>query len=326
MDKLLAMRVFTRVVETGSFTRASESLDIPRATVTKLVQGLEAELRTSLLRRTTRRVAVTPDGAAYYERVLALMTELDEIEAGMTNARIVPRGRLRVEVGVMVARLVIVPALPGFHARYPEVQLELGVSDRPVDLILENVDCALRRGPITDESLVARRLCESPFVTCASPAYLERYGVPRHPLDLENTHPVVGLFSTLNGLDMSTLSFTRDGERLEVRGRSLVSVNESGAYHALALGGMGIIQAPAFTVYEAVRDGQLRRILSEWTVDPGTLFAVYPPNRHLSAKVRVFVDWAHEVFATHECTRHRKPGEPNPCALDYSAMETENSA
>lgn len=326
MDQLLAMRVFARVVETGTFTKAADSLRLPRASVTKLVQGLEQHLRTTLLRRTTRRVTVTPDGKAYYERAVRLLSELDDIDAGMTNARTAPSGKLRVDVGVMIARLIVIPALPDFHRRYPEVELELGVSDRIVDLMLENVDCALRRGPIEDASLVARRVCESPFVTCASPEYLRKYGVPRHPLDLENSHPVVGFFSSLNGRDMSTLSFTKGRERLEVRGRALVSVNESSAYVALAVAGMGIIQAPAFMVHNGVRDGELRRILPEWTVDPGSLYVVYPPNRHLSAKVRVFVDWVAEVLATHECTRRRKPGEPNPCALDYSRMETEKSA
>ncbi len=316
MDQLLAMRVFTRVVESGTFTKAADSLQMPKASVTKLVQQLEAHLRTTLLQRTTRRVTVTPDGAAYYERTLRLLSELDEIEAGMTNARTTPRGKLRVDVPVMIGRLLIIPALPDFHAKYPEVQLELGVSDRPVDLLAENVDVVLRRGPITDESLVARRVMESPSITLASPSYLEKYGEPRHPLDLENTHPIVPYFSPLTGRRVFNFTFTRGAERVEIEeGQHVVSANESSAYVALAVAGMGIIQAPAFMVFSHVRDGELRRVLPEWTVDSGQLFVVYPPNRHLSAKVRVFVDWVAELFSTHECTRLRKPGEHSPCGV-----------
>src|SRR5687767_3651414 len=183
MDQLLAMRVFTRVVESGTFTKAADSLQMPKASVTKLVQQLEAHLRTTLLQRTTRRVTVTPDGAAYYERTLRLLSELDEIEAGMTNARTTPRGKLRVDMPVMIGRLLVIPNLPAFHEKYPEVQLDLGVSDRPVDLVAENVDVVLRRGPITDESLVARRVLETHSITVASPSYIDKYGEPRHPLD-----------------------------------------------------------------------------------------------------------------------------------------------
>lgn len=316
MDQLVAMRVFTRVVECGTFTKAADSLQMPKATVTKLVQQLEAHLRTTLLQRTTRRVTVTPDGAAYYERTLRLLSELDEIEAGMTNARTTPRGKLRVDVPVMTGRLVIVPALPGFHSRYPEVQLDLGVSDRPVDLVADNVDVVLRRGPIADESLVARRISQSPSITVAAPRYLEKYGHPRHPLDLENTHPIVPYFSPLTGRKLFSFNFSRDGELVEIDNDNyIVSANESSAYIALAVAGLGIVQAPAFMVYSHVRDGELVRVFPDWQVDSGELFVVYPPNRHLSAKVRVFVDWVAELFSTHECTRLRKPGEHSPCGV-----------
>jgi LysR family transcriptional regulator for bpeEF and oprC len=316
MDQLLAMRVFTRVVESGTFTKAADSLQMPKASVTKLVQQLEAHLRTTLLQRTTRRVTVTPDGAAYYERTLRLLSELDEIEAGMTNARTTPRGKLRVDMPVMIGRLLVIPNLPKFHEKYPEVQLELGVSDRPVDLVAENVDVVLRRGPITDESLVARRVLQTVSITVASPAYLEKYGMPRHPLDLENTHPIVPYFSALTGRKLFNFTFTRGNERVELENSHyLVSANESSAYVGLAMAGMGIIQVPAFMAFEQIRDGKLVRIFEDWQVDSGELFVVYPPNRHLSAKVRVFVDWVAELFATHECTRPRKPGEPSPCGL-----------
>ena len=158
MDQIQSMRVFARVVEAGSFTRAAESLTLPKGTVTKLVQHLEARLRVRLLNRTTRRVTVTPDGAAYYERASRLLNDLDDIEASMTNAQANPSGRLRVDVGSSVARLLVIPALPDFFKRYPDIQLDLGVSDRPVDLISDNVDCVIRGGDLVEQSLVARRI------------------------------------------------------------------------------------------------------------------------------------------------------------------------
>jgi LysR family transcriptional regulator, regulator for bpeEF and oprC len=174
MDQIQAMRIFTRVVEAGTFTRAADSLSLPKATVTKHVQALEERLRVKLLNRTTRRVTVTADGAAYYERTVRLLADLDDIEASMTNARANPLGRLRVDVGTSVAQLLIIPHLPEFHARYPDIQLDLGVSDRPVDLLGDNVDCVIRGGELSDQSLVARRIGNLDFITVASPDYLAR--------------------------------------------------------------------------------------------------------------------------------------------------------
>src|SRR5688572_27462017 len=148
MDQIQAMRIFVRVVEAGTFTRAADSLALPKGTVTKQIQALESRLRVKLLNRTTRRVTVTPDGAAYYERTARLLNDLDDIEASMSNAQANPSGRLRVDVGASVARTIVVPALPSFYARYPDIRLDLGVGDLPVDLISENVDCVIRAGDL----------------------------------------------------------------------------------------------------------------------------------------------------------------------------------
>ena len=172
MDQIQAMRIFTRVVEAGTFTRAADSLSLPKATVTKHVQALEERLRVKLLNRTTRRVTVTADGAAYYERTVRLLSDLDDIEASMTNARANPMGRLRVDVGTSVAQLLIIPHLADFQTRFPDIQLDLGVSDRTVDLIGDNVDCVIRGGELSDQSLVARRIGNLEFITVASPDYL----------------------------------------------------------------------------------------------------------------------------------------------------------
>ena len=199
MDQIQAMRIFVRVVEAGTFTRAADSLNLPKATVTKHVHALEERLRVKLLNRTTRRVTVTPDGAAYYDRTVRLLTDLDDIEASMTNARANPRGRLRIDVGTSVAQLLIIPQLAEFHARYPDIQVDLGVSDRVVDLIGDNVDCVFRGGELSDQSLVARRIGNLEFITAAAPAYLERKGTPTHPLEIEEKHASVIYFSPQSG-------------------------------------------------------------------------------------------------------------------------------
>jgi DNA-binding transcriptional LysR family regulator len=303
-DQLAAMRAFARVVESGNFTRASASLDMPKPTVTKLIQTLEAHLRTKLLNRTTRRVIVTPDGAAYYERAIRLLADLDDLDGSMTLSQASPKGRLRIDVPASLAMLVIIPALPDFHARYPDIQIDLGATDRAVDLVGENVDCVVRGGEVTDQSLVARRVGEMNFITCAAPAYLERHGAPRHPKDLEMDHHAVGYFNPGTGR-FYPFDFNLNGERHEVRARYIVAVNESNAYVAAGLAGFGVMQAPVFMVQEHLKTGALRPVLTGWTSDPVPLHVVYPPNRHLSNKVRVFVDWIGELFAGHDLIRRR---------------------
>jgi len=304
VDRFMAMRVFSRVVEAGTFTKAADSLEMPKPSVTKLVQSLETHLRVKLLNRTTRRVTVTPDGAAYYERVVRLLSELEDIEASMSNAQANPKGRLRVDIGTSVAGLIIIPALPAFHARYPDIQIDLGVSDRPVDLISDNVDCVVRGGELTDQSLVARRIGEFHFIACATPEYLKRHGVPSHPSDLDYGHYVVRFFSPRTGR-VFPFDFTKDGERLEIQGRCIVSVNDSNAYLAAGLAGLGIIQGPTFMVQRHIASGELEPVLADWWSEPIPVHVVYPPNRHLSTKVRIFVDWVADLFASHDLIQRR---------------------
>ena len=298
MDQIQSMRVFARVVEAGSFTRAAESLDLPKGTVTKFVQHLETRLRVKLLNRTTRRVTVTPDGAAYYERTARVLNDLDDIEASMANAQANPSGRLRVDVGSSVARLIIIPALPEFFRRYPEIQLDLGVGDRPVDLIGDNVDCVIRGGELIEQSLVARRIGNMSLVTVATPEYLKRHGTPQHPLELEDKHTTVNYFSPRTGRPFPH-EFVKDGEVLEISGRYSVAVNESNAHLAAVLAGLGISQTAVFAATPYIASGELVEVLTDWTRPPIPLHVVYPPNRHLSAKVRAFVEWTAELFAKH---------------------------
>jgi DNA-binding transcriptional LysR family regulator len=303
-DQLAAMRAFARVVEAGNFTRASASLEMPKPTVTKLIQTLEAHLRTKLLNRTTRRVIVTSDGAAYYERAIRLLADLDELDGSMTLSQAHPKGRLRIDVSASLALLVIIPALPAFHARYPDIQIDLGTTDRAVDLVGENVDCVVRGGELGDQSLVARRIGDMNFITCAAPAYLDRHGEPRHPAELETKHHGVGYFSPGTGR-FHAFDFAMDGESHEVSPRYVIAVNEGNAYVAAGLAGLGIIQAPEFIVQAHLETGALRRVLAAWTSEPVPLHVVYPPNRHLSNKVRVFVDWIADLFASDELIRRR---------------------
>lgn len=295
MDQIQSMRVFARVVETGSFTRAAESLDMPKGSATKLVQQLETRLKVRLLNRTTRHVTVTPDGAAYYERASRLLSDLDEMEAAMTLAQGKPVGRLRVDVGSSIASRIIIPALPEFYRRYPDIQLDLGVGDRPVDLISDNVDCVIRGGELTEQSLVARRIANLPLVSVATPGYLKENGVPTHPLDLEERHTVINFFSPRTGRLFPNI-FEREGERFEVAGRHKLSVNEGNAYLSAALSGLGIAQIARFQALPLLASGELVELLPEWQHPPIPMHVVYPPNRHLSARVRAFVEWTVELF------------------------------
>ena len=297
MDQLSAMRCFIRVVESGSFTRAADLLALPKGTVTKQIQHLEGRLKVRLLNRTTRRVTVTPDGAAYYERTVRLLADLDDIETSMTQANASPSGRLRVDVGASIARLLIVPALPQFFAQHAGIQLDLGVSDRPVDLIADNVDCVIRAGELTEQSLVARRIGTLSIVTVASPSYLERHGMPAHPHELEGDgHRTINYFSSRTGRSFPH-EFVRGGEHLEVAGRYQLAVNESNALTSAVLGGLGITQVASFQAAPYLDNGSLVRVLTEWSHPQLPIHLVYPPNRHLNARVRAFADWAIALFS-----------------------------
>jgi len=290
------MQAYVRVVEAGTFTKAADSLDLPKATVTRLIQTLETHLRTKLLNRTTRRVTVTPDGAAYYERAMRLLGDLEELEGSMNQARMTPRGRIRIDVPGVVGREMIIPHLPDFYAKYPDIQIEMGVSDRPVDLIGDNVDCVIRGGELTDQSLVARRIGEFRFITCATPEYLRRHGMPAHPRELgEAPHRMVGYFSARTGKIVGD-SFRRGDEVVEVAGNHVLAVNDADAYLNAGLAHLGLVQVTCFMAGPLLKSGGLVRVLEDWDTDPVPVYVVYPPNRHLSSKLRVFVDWVVELI------------------------------
>ncbi|MDI7862087.1 LysR family transcriptional regulator [Rhizobiaceae bacterium n13] len=290
MDQLSAMRAFVRVVESGNFSRAAESLSMPKATVTNLIQGLETHLRTKLLNRTTRRVMVTTDGALYYERAAQLLSEIDELDNSLSHSQGAPSGRLRVEMAGAFAEEIVVPALGDFYKRYPDIRIDLGVGDRLVDYLAENVDCALRAGTPMDQSLIARKVVDLDMITCAAPAYIDRFGLPDHPEDLQSDHICVAYLRVQSSKPFP-FEFLRDGQTLEIDARYLVSVNDGRTYLTAALNGLGIVQSPRFMVRQAIEDGRLRQVLPEWELEPMPVYIVYPQTRHLSNKVRVFVDW-----------------------------------
>jgi DNA-binding transcriptional LysR family regulator len=296
MDQLLAIRVFVRIAEAGTFAKAADALGIPRPTVTKLVQELERHLGAKLLQRTTRRVTVTAEGAAYYERVVHLIGELDAVDALVARTRAQPKGRLRVDIGSSLANLILIPALPSFREQYPDIQVSLGVSDRPVDLIGEGVDCVIRGGILADTSLVARRIAELDYVTCASPSYLASYGTPQHPAELNQKHGLISYFSSLTGRPFPLL-FERGGETLEITGNPAAAVNESTAHLTSLLAGLGISQTFGFMARPHITHGTLIPLLEDWRRPRHPLHVLYPSNRHLNAKLRVFADWVANVFA-----------------------------
>ncbi|MDP2748993.1 LysR family transcriptional regulator [Pseudomonas sp.] len=299
MDRFDAMQAFARVVESGSFTKAAETLHISKTSVTQLVQQLEARLRVKLLNRTTRKVNLTADGALYYERVLRLLDDLAEAETSLSGASAVPRGRLRVDVPSPLARMILMPALPAFHARYPEIQIDMGVSDRIVDLIGEKVDCVVRGGELTDQSLMARRVGDLQLGVYAAPSYLQRLGTPEHPRELEDSqHHIVGFLWARTGKALP-YAMHRAGESIHIQGRYVLAVDDGNAYLAAGLAGMGVLWLPAYMSAPHVAQGELLPLFEEWRLDPMPLYVAFPPNRHISIKLRVFIEWVAELMVQH---------------------------
>ncbi|MDD7997117.1 LysR family transcriptional regulator [Kosakonia radicincitans] len=295
MDQLQAIRAFARVVEAGNFTRAADSLEMPNATLSKLVQELEAHLGVRLLQRTTRRVTVTPEGRDYYDKTARILRDLEDIDTSFNNVRSHPRGQLRIDVGGSTASDVLIPALSEFMARYPDIRIDLGVSDRPVDLISDNVDCVIRGGPLDNSSLIARQIGAATLLTCATPAYLKAFGTPAYPDELKNGHRLVSYLSPQTGRAFP-LRFERDGEKCEIKVDHRIGVNESNAHLAAGLAGLGIIQTFSYALESALKSGALVEILRPWRPAPYPFHVVYPQNRHVTHRLRVFIDWLLESF------------------------------
>jgi DNA-binding transcriptional LysR family regulator len=295
MDRIDAMRVFARVVERGSFIRAAQDLRLPASTATDAVKQLEARLDVRLLQRTTRQVRATLDGEAYYRRCLAILDDIDEAEGAFSGAR--PRGLLRVDVHGTQARRFIVPALPRFFADYPGLELYLSETDRFVDLVREGIDCVLRTGEPKESDLIARRIASLPEVTVASACYVARFGIPQQ-WDMLDGHRMVGFHSSATG-GVLPLEFMVNGMRRTVTLPSILTVSGANTYQAAAVQGLGLIQVPRYSVEQNLMDGTLVECLPETPPCSTPVYVLYPRNRQLSLRVRVFIDWVAKEYARH---------------------------
>ncbi|RKP55962.1 LysR family transcriptional regulator [Pararobbsia silviterrae] len=295
MDRLFAMKVFVRVVETGSFTRAAQALDLPGPTVSRLVQSLEAHLGARLLSRTTRSVKATEEGLAYYERCIQVLNEIEDMEADLGHSRRVASGRVRVSLPTSIAKHVLIPSLPEFFAAHPDVRIDLVISDRPVDLVSEAIDCAIRVGELNNEGVVSRTAGEVWTRVCASPAYLERYGEPKTLAELHD-HIGVNYISQVTGR-VRPWSFVIDGKPHAVQMKSLVTVDDADAYVECGVAGLGIVSSSSYLLQRHTRTGALKRILTQYKISPRPIHVIYMPNRHLPRKTRVFIDWFCEMYA-----------------------------
>jgi DNA-binding transcriptional LysR family regulator len=288
MDRFDAMRVFTRVVERRSFTLASDDLGLPRSTVTDAVKQLEARLGVRLLQRTTRHVSSTLDGEAYYQRCLRILSDIEDAESAFAGAK--PKGMLRVEVQGTLARHFLLPGLPGFLTEYPDIELSMSEGERWIDLIREGVDCVLRFGHLADSDMVVRRVVMLERLTCAAPDYLDRFGIPANIDELDG-HRIVGLRSLTTGTLRPTEFMVGEKSHI-VTLPAIISVTGTESYLATARLGLGLVQVPRFHAAADLARGTLVQILPDCPPPSIPISLLYPHNRQLSPRVRVFLDWA----------------------------------
>lgn len=301
MDRFDGMRVFVRVVERSSFSRAAEDLGLPASTVTDAIKRLEARLKVRLLERTTRQVRATLDGEAYYQRCLAILADVEEADSAFGGAK--PKGLLRVGVHGTQARHFIVPRLRGFFDEYPDVELYLSESDRYVDLVREGIDCVLRTGEPRESDLAARRIALLREVTVASADYLSRHGTPAG-WDALQGHRMVGFRSSATG-GVLPLEFMVDGQRKTAMLPMTLSVDAGDTYRVAAGHGHGLIQVPRYAVESDLAKGALIEILPDTPPSPTPVYVLYPRNRQLNLRVRVFIDWVAGVFAAQAGTAEK---------------------
>jgi DNA-binding transcriptional LysR family regulator len=293
MDRFDAMRLFVRLVERQSFTAAAADLGIPRSTASEVLRGLEARLGARLLERTTRHVTPTLDGEDYYRRCVAILAEVEEAETAMRDAR--PRGLLRIDAHPLLTRTFILPHLPAFLARYPQLELQIGQGDRLVDLVREGIDCVIRSGEPEDSGMILRRLGTIAEITVASPAYLASHGMPMAP-DALDGHQMVAFVSSRTG-DVLPLEFSVAGALRHVVLPSRVRVNNSDTMADLARLGFGLAQAPRYRFADDLASGALVEVLADHPPSPTPLSALYLQNRQPALRLRVFLDWISGIFA-----------------------------
>lgn len=297
MDRIDLFRIFCRVVECGNFTKAADSLEMPRSSVSTAVQQLEERLGARLLNRTTRSVSTTDDGFAFYDRCQRLILEVEEAETLFRQDAANPSGRLRIDVPGRIGRLILAPALPEFLQRHPQIQVDLGLADRAVNLIEDRVDCVLRVGPLPDSGMIARKIGDLQIVNVASPSYLRAHGTPQNLMDLQ-THLAVSYASPSTGR-VEDWEWQQNGKTSCMTLPSRVTVNSAEALIACCLSGLGIIQVPAYDVSEQIRDGSLIPILPDHRPEPMPMHLLFPHRQHLSRRLQVFMDWVMPLMRRH---------------------------
>ncbi|WP_312368051.1 LysR family transcriptional regulator [Stenotrophomonas sp.] len=294
MDRIELYRVFVRVVDCAGFTRAADQLKLPRSTVSEAVRTLEQRLGTRLLHRTTRQVTPTQDGLLFHARCQQLIADADEAEQLFRQSPQKLSGRIKVDVPGRIGRLIIAPALPGFLQTHPQIDVELGMTDRSIDLVEDGVDCALRVGPLQDSRLVARGIGQLPLINVASPAYVERHGMPMHPSQL-GMHWGVLYASPGNGR-VEAWEWRENGILRSQPLAGRVTVNSAEAYIACCIAGLGMIQIPAYDVRAELAAGSLLEVMPGHRADPMPMHLLFPHRRHPSQRLRVFVDWLQQVL------------------------------
>lgn len=294
MDRIQAMQIFMRVAEAGSFVRAAETLSLPSSTVTSSIKGLEKYLQVRLLNRTTRRVSLTPEGVQYLGQCREILSLIEHTEASLTESVKRPQGRLRVDMPGGIAQFIVMPNIKDFYRRYPDIYLMLGVSDRQVDLVQEGVDCVVRTGELNNSTLVARPLGRFRWITCASPDYLNEYGIPETPAELQQ-HRAIHYFSG-STRRANELHFVRGNETLFVPVNGNAAVNETGLYIKMCLEGFGLAQLAESIVSEHLQKGALVEVLADWRPPSVPVTLLYPHQRFLSPTVRAFADWIAEII------------------------------
>ena len=294
MDRFLAMKVFVRVVESGSFSKAADALRLPPASVSRTVQALEAHLGARLLNRTTRSISITEDGEVYYERCVRVLGEVDDMESVLSRSKLSPKGTVRVSLPALMAKSTIIAALPEFFAAYPDIRVEMILTDKQVDIIEAGVDCVIRVGAVGDIGLVAKTIGRYSQITAAAPSYLEKYGEPNTLEDLEH-HLCVDYLVSKTGR-VRSWEFVVDGETRTIALGAMLAVNDADSYVACGIAGLGLIQASSYTLSSFLESGALREVLQAYPSYPRVVSILYAANRHQPRRVKVFIEWIAEVY------------------------------
>lgn len=293
MDTLTSMKVFAAVVDTGSFAAASDRLGMSRAMTSKYVAHLEEHLRTRLLQRTTRRLTLTESGAAYYERCVQILADIAMAEEGAQHLTETPHGTLRVTMPVSFGVLHLGPVISDYLKQYPDVKTDILLTDRRVDLIEEGLDLAVRIGAMPESGMIARKLASDRIVICGAPDYFRQHGTPQKPADLAQHNCLTYAYATTG----DEWKMSGPGGRHAVRVSGSLRATNGDMVKLAALGGVGIMRQPLFLIAPELRSGRLVEVLQEYASDDIGIYAVYPSRKHLSAKVRTFVDFLCAAFA-----------------------------